>query len=84
MKFSNWRRREFLRAGVLTGFGIGLPTILNAESQSEERPCHSVIQIYLPGGIAHQELVDPKPAAPRRVSRRDGFDRHQIDRRAVQ
>src|SRR5262249_58315858 len=24
----------------------------------------SVIQIYLPGGAAHQELVDPKPGAP--------------------
>lgn len=61
-------RRSFIQLGALTAFGVSLGKVLKAESDSvgsSRRPkCDSVIQIYLPGGIAHQELVDPKPAAP--------------------
>ena len=60
-------RREFLRVGALSGLGLTLGDMLRWEALAEDRqasPCQSVIQIYLPGGIAHQELVDPKPAAP--------------------
>ena len=62
-------RRDFLKAGVLTGLGLSLPQLLQQESHAQQTggtsaPCNSVIQIYLPGGIAHQELVDPKPSAP--------------------
>lgn len=32
--------------------------------QSKEGPAKSVIHIFLPGGIAHQESFDPKPYAP--------------------
>ena len=65
-------RRDFLRAGVLSGLGLSLPGLFQWEAMARERnrgaspdrPCESIIQIYLPGGIAHQELVDPKPGAP--------------------
>eukprot|EP00475_Leptophrys_vorax_P039662 TRINITY_DN71990_c0_g1_i3.p1 TRINITY_DN71990_c0_g1~~TRINITY_DN71990_c0_g1_i3.p1 ORF type:complete len:121 (+),score=5.81 TRINITY_DN71990_c0_g1_i3:83-445(+) len=32
--------------------------------RTEERTAKSVIHIFLPGGIAHQESFDPKPNAP--------------------
>ena len=61
-------RRSFIQLGTLTAFGVSLGRVLKAESgasgNSSDTKCDSVIQIYLPGGIAHQELVDPKPAAP--------------------
>jgi hypothetical protein len=73
--FARSRRREFLRVGLLGGLGLTLGDILRAESYADDqakaegrrRPAakaQSVIQIYLPGGAAHQELVDPKPVAP--------------------
>ena len=61
-------RRAFLKVGALTGLGISLPQLFQAEALAKTTgsyaACDSVIQIYLPGGIAHQELVDPKPSAP--------------------
>jgi hypothetical protein len=69
-------RREFLQVGALAGLGGGLDLTLGemlrheaeaasvATARRREAPAQSVIQIYLPGGVAHQELVDPKPAAP--------------------
>lgn len=66
MKPSFNSRRSFLQLGTLSAFGCSLSQLLKAEHRSGRQPpaCDSVIQIYLPGGIAHQELVDPKPAAP--------------------
>lgn len=61
-------RREFLQAGSLATLGLTLGDLLKSEAHAASRgatpACDSVIQIYLPGGIAHQEFVDPKPAAP--------------------
>ena len=68
-------RREFLQVGSLTTLGLTLGDYFRSEAVAasigkarnrpvEAPPCDSVIQIYLPGGIAHQEFVDPKPAAP--------------------
>lgn len=60
-------RRSALQLGTLSAFGLSLGQMLKAETRGTAKsspPCESVIQIYLPGGIAHQELVDPKPAAP--------------------
>ncbi len=69
-------RRDFLQVGALAGFGLTLGDLFRQQadgSESGKEPaCHSVIQIYLPGGIAHQEFVDPKPAAP--VEYRGEFD----------
>lgn len=66
---SAFGRRDFLQVGALAGFGLTLGGLLKhraavADQATREAACDSVIQIYLPGGIAHQELVDPKPAAP--------------------
>ena len=51
-------RREFLRVG--SAAGISLPTMLRAQSNTPAKAT-SVIQIFLPGGIAHQDSWDYKP-----------------------
>ena len=59
-------RRNFLTAGALGALGITMPDILRAE-ESAKGPAvkaKSVIQIYLPGGMAHQESWDPQVGAP--------------------
>ena len=68
---SMFGRRHFMQVGALAGFGLTLGGAMRQHAMASEsnpdkneHPCKSVIQIYLPGGIAHQELVDPKPAAP--------------------
>ena len=64
-------RREFLYVGLVGGLGLTLPHFLKTEAraaikqyQSKEGPARSVIHIFLPGGMAHQESFDPKPYAP--------------------
>lgn len=51
-------RREILRIGAAGC--ISLPTLLQAQSKSSAKAT-SVVQIYLPGGMAHQESWDYKP-----------------------
>jgi len=69
----NWLdRRGFLSVGVLGGLGISLADMLRMEQaradlknyESKEGVAKSVISIFLPGGMAHQETFDPKPFAP--------------------
>jgi Protein of unknown function (DUF1501) len=64
-------RREFLQVGFAGGIGLSLPELLKFESradtkfyESKEGVAKSLIHIYLPGGMAHQESWDPKPFAP--------------------
>ncbi len=64
-------RREFLYVGLLGGLGLTLPQLLRnqAHGAMKSYPTHTpvaqgIIQIFLPGGIAHQESFDPKPYAP--------------------
>src|SRR5918999_3242868 len=64
-------RREFLRVGVLGGLGLTLGDFFRMQAHgdqksyvSKEGVAKSVIQIVLPGGMAHQESWDPKPDAP--------------------
>ena len=68
-------RRSFIQAGFLGGFGLTLADLLQSTARagvvrpegSPKRPegrAKSVIQIILPGGLAHQESWDPKPEAP--------------------
>jgi len=65
-------RRDFLQVGFLGGLGLTLDNFLRLESaqaeqkfyESKEGTAKSVIFIYLPGGMAHQESFDPKPYAP--------------------
>ena len=74
----NPNRRDFLFTGALGGMGLGLTLgdLLTSEAQaagedwvdvakaSKPGKAKNVIQIYLPGGSAHQETWDPKYLAP--------------------
>jgi hypothetical protein len=63
-----WRpnRREFLFVGLVGSLGLTLGNVLKlrAESASGKASAQSVINIFLPGGIAAQESFDPKLLAP--------------------
>ncbi|MDB4258697.1 DUF1501 domain-containing protein, partial [Akkermansiaceae bacterium] len=68
---NNYSRRGFLQVGLLGGLGLSLPQFLQMEAQAAQKNyatregvAKSVIQIFLPGGMAHQESWDPKPYAP--------------------
>lgn len=65
-------RRDFLYVGFVGGLGLTLDGFLRARTalgdqkhyDSVEGTAKSVIFIFLPGGMAHQESFDPKPYAP--------------------
>lgn len=63
-------RRAFLHVGLVGGLGLTLGEFfrLQAEEakagQPKEGLAKSLIHIFLPGGIAHQDTFDPKPFAP--------------------
>ncbi len=67
-------RRDFLYVGMAGGLGLTLPSLLKLQAATTQvmpdveafKPvADSIIHIYLPGGMAHQESWDPKPfAAP--------------------
>ena len=65
-------RRGFLAAGTFGGLGISLPQLMWMQKAAAEQKhydfieakAQSVIHIYLPGGMAHQETWDPKPFSP--------------------
>ena len=63
-------RRGFLTVGSC-GLGLTLGDFFRARAVAEQKAykpieakADSVIHIFLPGGIAHQETFDPKPYAP--------------------
>lgn len=60
------RRREFLRAGALSLFGMGLPNLLQArETLSAPRGrAKACILLFMWGGPAQQDTWDMKPDAP--------------------
>src|SRR5438552_5876816 len=64
----NWRynRREFLFVGLVGSVGLTLGNLLKLQAQSSQPKARaqSVINIFLPGGIAAQESFDPKLLAP--------------------
>ena len=63
-----WRsnRREFLFVGLVGSVGLTLGNLLKLQAQSlgNKARAQSVINIFLPGGIAAQETFDPKILAP--------------------
>ncbi len=63
-----WRpnRREFLFVGLVGSLGLTLGRAfhLQAQSVAAKARAQSVINIFLPGGIAAQESFDPKLLAP--------------------
>src|SRR5262245_51612825 len=65
------QRRDFLQIGVIGGLGLTLGDFFRRQAradikfyESKEGSAKSVIYIFLPGGMAHQESFDPKPYAP--------------------
>lgn len=59
-------RRELLRAGALTAWGISLADLLRLRAaQGQERPpAKAAILLWLWGGPSHLDTFDLKPAAP--------------------
>ncbi len=64
---SRIQRRDFLRVGVLSSLGVGLPSLLANEvmrDQSVAAPAKNVILIWLNGGPSTIDMWDLKPHAP--------------------
>lgn len=63
-----WRpsRREFLFVGLVGSVGLSMGNLfkLQAQTTGAKARAQSVINIYLPGGMASQESFDPKIYAP--------------------
>src|SRR6188508_2463744 len=64
-------RRGFLAVGTIGLGGLTLADLLRSQARADLKSyapitakADSVIHIFLPGGIAHQETFDPKPFAP--------------------
>ena len=65
-------RRNLLTVGAIGGLGLTLGDFFQMQEARAEKKhydfitakAQSVIHIYLPGGMAHQESFDPKPYAP--------------------
>ncbi len=58
-------RRDLLRAGVAGG--LGLPTLLHADSGVSAKVPKSCIFIHQYGGLSQLDSCDPKPGAPQEV-----------------
>jgi len=73
---TSFGRRSFIQVGFLGGLGLSLSDVFATRARAgaiqpatgilnfPEGKAKSVIQIILPGGLAHQESWDPKPEAP--------------------
>ncbi|HVL15801.1 MAG TPA: DUF1501 domain-containing protein, partial [Gemmata sp.] len=58
-------RREFLRAGSLSLFGLGLPQLVRArETKPVAKKAKACIVLFMWGGPAQQDTWDMKPDAP--------------------
>ncbi len=64
-------RRSFLAVGTIGLGGLTLADLMRIQARADLKSyapiaakADSVIHIFLPGGIAHQETFDPKPFAP--------------------
>lgn len=65
-------RRNFLTVGAVGGLGLSLGDFFRMRSLLADQKnydfipakAESVIHIFLPGGMAHQETFDPKPYSP--------------------
>lgn len=61
-------RRNFLRIGSASAFGLTLSSVLRREASAAPAnrgaKAKSVILLWLQGGVTHHETFDPKPLAP--------------------
>jgi hypothetical protein len=61
-------RRDFLKIGGMVMGGLSLPQLLAAEDKAGIRKNHkAIINIFLPGGPAHQDFWDIKVDAPAEI-----------------
>ncbi|QVL32966.1 DUF1501 domain-containing protein [Telmatocola sphagniphila] len=82
-------RRTAISVGALSCFGLTLDGFLRLQSanagedraslKSKEGKAKSVIHIFLPGGMAHQDSFDPKPTAPLEYRGEIGVTKTKID-----
>ena len=67
-------RRAFLQVGAVGALGLTLDDYFRlraaAAAKPQAAPAESLIHIFLPGGMAHQESFDPKPYAPSSIAAR--------------
>lgn len=61
-------RRDFIRVGALTAFGLSMPGLLQA-AQAGSAPKRDVacILLWMGGGPSHIDTFDPKPDAPQDI-----------------
>ena len=66
-----WSRRDFMMVGMVGGLGLTLGEFFRLRAFADQKhyasvegPAKSIIQIFLPGGLAAQESFDPKPYSP--------------------
>jgi len=64
-------RRGFMTVGAFGGLGLTMGDLFRQRALADQKQydfmeakAESVIHVYLPGGIAHQETFDPKPYSP--------------------
>ena len=65
-------RRSFLTVGAIGGLGLSLANFFQMRQARADQKnydfleprAQSVIHLFLPGGLAHQESFDPKPFSP--------------------
>jgi hypothetical protein len=64
-------RRTFLHVGFIGGLGLTLDNFFRLQARADTRPAgakeppaKSIIHIFLPGGMAHQDSFDPHPYSP--------------------
>ena len=65
----NFNRRDFLRVGGLSAFGLSLADYLQAATKApvnsrKKSRASSVILVYLGGGLSHHDSFDMKPEQP--------------------
>jgi uncharacterized protein (DUF1501 family) len=79
-------RRSFLHVGLVGALGLTLDDFFRlraaaAETKAagKEPKAQSVIHIFLPGGIAHQDSFDPKPYAPVEYRGEIGTTKTKVD-----
>jgi hypothetical protein len=62
-------RREFIKIGALSAFGLSLPGLLRLEASGAARPERpiSCILLWMNGGPSQLDSFDPKPDAPAEI-----------------
>ncbi len=86
--FNSASRRSFLQVGYCGLLGLGLDEMFRMKAKavdsvggrpSKEGKAKSIIHIFLPGGMAHQDSFDPKPLAPVEYRGEVGSIRSKVD-----